>query len=55
LGGVLNGLFFTFLAGFTYPALAGLNPAWKGSSFGDTDFGVVGSILAFVSRMLRGG
>jgi PTS system ascorbate-specific IIC component len=54
LGGIVNGLMFTFLAGFTYPALAGLNPAWKGSSFGDTDFGVTGSILAFVSKMLRG-
>ena len=53
LGGVLNGLAFTFLAGFTYGALGGLNPAWAGSSFGDTDFGAVGSILAFVSSLLR--
>jgi PTS system ascorbate-specific IIC component len=53
LGGVLNGLFFTFLAGFTYTALGGLNPAWAGSSFGDTDFGFTGSVLAFVSKMLR--
>jgi len=54
LGGILNGLFFTFLAGFTYTALGGLNPAWKGSSFGDTDFGFTGSVLAFLSKMLRG-
>ena len=54
LGGILNGLFFTFLAGFTYTALGGLNPAWAGSSFGDTDFGFTGSVLAFVSKMLRG-
>jgi len=54
LGGFINGVIFTFLAGFTYPALAGLNPAWAGSSFGDPDFGVVGSILAFVSKLLRG-
>ncbi len=53
LGGILNGLFFTFLAGFTYTALGGLNPAWAGSSFGDTDFGFTGSVLAFVSKMLR--
>jgi PTS system ascorbate-specific IIC component len=53
LGGIINGLAFTFLAGFTYGALGGLNPAWAGSSFGDTDFGAVGSILAFVSSLLR--
>ncbi len=53
LGGLLCGLFFTFLAGFTYTSLGALNPAWKGSSFGDTDFGFTGSVLAFVSKLLR--
>jgi PTS system ascorbate-specific IIC component len=54
VGGVLSGLMFTFLAGFAYTAMGGLNPAWAGSSFGDTDFGFIGSVLAFVSKMLRG-
>ena len=53
LGGFLCGVFFTTLAGFTYIALGGANPAWKGSSFGDTDFGFTGSVLAFVAKMMR--
>ncbi len=54
LGGFLCGVIFTSLAGFTYIALGGANPAWKGSSFGDTDFGFVGSVLAFVAKVMRG-
>jgi PTS system ascorbate-specific IIC component len=53
LGGFLCGVFFTTLAGFTYIALGGANPAWKGSSFGDTDFGFTGSVLAFVAKVLK--
>jgi len=52
LGGFLCGVIFTALAGTTYVSLGAMNPAWKGSSFGDTDFGVLGSTLAFVSKVL---
>jgi PTS system ascorbate-specific IIC component len=52
LGGFLCGVIFTGLAGTTYVSLGAMNPAWKGSSFGDTDFGVLGSSLAFVSKLL---
>lgn len=52
-GGFLNGVVFTLLAGTTYTALGALNPAWAGSSFGDTDFGMLGSILAFVGSLLK--
>ncbi len=53
LGGFLNGLIFTILAGLTYTSFGGLNPEWVGSSFGDTDFGVLGNILSFVGNLLK--
>lgn len=53
LGGFLNGLIFTLLAGTTYLSFGGLNPDWAGSSFGDTDFGVLGNILSFVGNLLK--
>jgi len=53
LGGFLNGLIFTLLAGTTYTSFGGLNPDWVGSSFGDTDFGVLGNILAFFGNLLK--
>jgi PTS system ascorbate-specific IIC component len=53
LGGFVSGFIFTTLAGLTYSALGALNPAWAGSSFGDSDFGFVGCVLAFVGKMLR--
>ncbi len=53
LGGFLNGLIFTLLAGTTYTSFGGLNPDWIGSSFGDTDFGVLGNILAFFGNLLK--
>ena len=53
LGGFLNGLIFTMLAGTTYQAFGALNPDWAGASFGDTDFGVLGNILAFLGSLLK--
>jgi PTS system ascorbate-specific IIC component len=53
LGGFLNGLIFTMLAGTTYQAFGALNPAWEGASFGDTDFGVLGNVLAFLGSLLK--
>jgi PTS system ascorbate-specific IIC component len=53
LGGFLTGLIFTLLAGTTYLSFGGLNPEWAGSSFGDTDFGVLGNILSFVGNLLK--
>jgi len=53
LGGLLNGFAFTLLAGLTYTSFGGLNPDWAGSSFGDTDFGVLGNILSFLGNLLK--
>ncbi len=53
LGGIINGVMFTFLAGLVYTSLAGLNPAWAGSSFGDTDLGFIGSILGYISTLIK--
>ncbi len=53
VGGLLNGFIFTMLAGTTYTAFGGLNPDWTGSSFGDTDFGVLGNVLAFLGNLLK--
>jgi PTS system ascorbate-specific IIC component len=53
LGGFLCGLIFTLLAGTTYLSFGSLNPEWVGSSFGDTDFGVLGNILSFVGNLLK--
>jgi len=53
VGGFLNGLIFTLLAGTTYTSFGGLNPEWAGSSFGDTDFGVLGNILSFIGNLLK--
>ncbi len=53
LGGFLNGLIFTLLAGTTYMSFGALNPDWAGSSFGDTDFGVLGNILSFLGNLLK--
>jgi len=53
LGGFINGFMFTMLAGLVYTSLGGLNPAWAGTSFGDTDLGFIGSILAFITSLLK--
>ena len=53
IGGLLNGLIFTLLAGTTYTSFGGLNPEWVGSSFGDTDFGVLGNILSFIGNLIK--
>lgn len=53
IGGLLNGFIFSLLAGTTYVSFGGLNPAWAGSSFGDTDFGVLGNILSFLGNLLK--
>ena len=53
VGGLLNGFIFTLLAGLSYMSFGGLNPEWVGSSFGDTDFGVLGNILSFIGNVLK--
>jgi ascorbate PTS system EIIC component len=51
VGGLVNGLMFTLLAG---TAFAGLRHLGYGSSiFGDADFGLVGNLLTFLSRHFR--
>ncbi|MEJ2012698.1 MAG: PTS ascorbate transporter subunit IIC [Anaerolineales bacterium] len=51
LGGFLNGLIFTLLAGTAYVALGQLG--FSNSTFGDTDFGVIGNLLAFLGSILK--
>jgi PTS system ascorbate-specific IIC component len=51
LGGFLNGLIFTLLVGTAFVALSGLGFGY--SAFGDTDFGVIGNVLAFLGSLLR--
>jgi ascorbate PTS system EIIC component len=51
LGGFLTGLIFTLLAGTSLRAISAIGI--PNSCFGDTDFGVVGSILAFVSGLFK--
>jgi ascorbate PTS system EIIC component len=51
LGGFLTGLLFTLLAGTSLRAINGIGI--PNSTFGDTDFGVVGSILAFFSGLAK--
>lgn len=51
LGGFLNGLIFTLLAGTAYVALGQLG--FSNSTFGDTDFGVIGNLLAFLGSILQ--
>lgn len=51
LGGFLNGLIFTLLAGTAYVALGKLG--FSNSTFGDTDFGVIGNLLAFLGSILK--
>jgi len=51
LGGFLCGLLFTLLAGTSLHAISSIGIL--NSCFGDTDFGVVGSILAFVSGLFK--
>jgi PTS system ascorbate-specific IIC component len=50
LGGFLNGLIFTLLAGTAYVALGQLG--FANSTFGDTDFGVIGNLLAFLGSII---
>ncbi len=51
LGGFLTGLIFTLLAGTSLRAISAIGI--PNSCFGDTDFGVVGSILAFISGLFK--
>jgi ascorbate PTS system EIIC component len=51
LGGFLCGILFTLLAGTSLRAISSIGIL--NSSFGDTDFGVVGSILAFFSGLFK--
>jgi PTS system ascorbate-specific IIC component len=51
LGGFLCGLLFTLLAGTSLRVIHVIGI--PNSTFGDTDFGVVGSILAFVTGLFR--
>jgi PTS system ascorbate-specific IIC component len=51
LGGFINGMMFTLLAGTAYIGLSQLG--YGNSTFGDADFGIVGNILTFVSRLIK--
>ncbi len=51
LGGFLCGLLFTLLAGISLRAVTAIGI--PDSCFGDPDFGVIGSILAFVSGLFK--
>jgi PTS system ascorbate-specific IIC component len=51
LGGFLNGLIFTLLVGTGFVALSKLGLGY--SAFGDTDFGVIGNLLAFLGSVLK--
>jgi PTS system ascorbate-specific IIC component len=51
LGGFMNGVVFTLLAGTAYVALGNLG--FSNSTFGDTDFGVVGNLLSFWGSLVR--
>jgi PTS system ascorbate-specific IIC component len=51
LGGFLNGLIFTLLVGTAFVALSQLGLGY--SAFGDTDFGVIGNLLAFLGSVLK--
>jgi PTS system ascorbate-specific IIC component len=51
LGGFLTGLLFTLLAGTALRAIGAIGI--PNSTFGDTDFGVVGSILAFITGLFK--
>jgi hypothetical protein len=50
-GGFLCGLLFTLLAGISLRAVTAIGI--PDSCFGDPDFGVIGSILAFVSGLFK--
>ncbi len=50
-GGIINGLMFTLLAGTAYTGLSHLG--YSNSTFGDSDFGIVGNILTFISTRIR--
>jgi PTS system ascorbate-specific IIC component len=51
LGGFLCGLIFTLLAGTSLRAVTAIGI--PNSCFGDTDFGVVGSLLAFITGLFK--
>ena len=51
IGGFLNGIIFTLLAGTAYIALGKLG--FSNSTFGDADFGVIGNILSFVGSIFK--
>lgn len=51
LGGFVNGLLFTLLAGCLSPVLTTLEPALAGNTLGDTDFSVIGLILYWVGKL----
>jgi len=51
LGGFLNGLIFTLLVGTAFVALSKLG--FGSSAFGDTDFGVIGNVLAFLGSLFK--
>jgi ascorbate PTS system EIIC component len=51
LGGFLTGLLFTLLAGTALRAINAIGI--PNSTFGDTDFGVVGSLLAFFTGLMK--
>lgn len=51
IGGFLNGIIFTVLAGTAYVGLGKLG--FSNSTFGDADFGVVGNLLTFLGALVK--
>ena len=50
LGGFINGLMFTLLAGTAFAGIRHLD--YGNTIFGDADFGLMGNVLAFLRRMI---
>lgn len=51
LGGFLSGVIAALLNGFAYTASSAVNVTWQGISFGDSDMGFIGAVLAFIRSL----
>jgi len=51
IGAFTNGLLISFLPALLMPVLSGLSNDFQGTTFGDSDFGVVGILLGFIIKL----
>jgi len=51
IGAFTNGLLISFLPALLMPVLGGLSSDFQGTTFGDSDFGVVGILLGFIIKL----